>query len=180
MNVGKDGCTSSSLVPRISDVYSASSLLMSKCLENPPSYGAEISSFLEGLCKEGDGRCKVINLTLHDLSSLEASGRVRRIYSFFKEPWKMTCSKCKRVVDYRRNKSVRCPVCGGYLRTGAPLLGDKISSEDIIKFIEELSECDSIILFGEEPRVEPIRTLLRSISVFWGKELLLYNVNVLL
>jgi Zn finger protein HypA/HybF involved in hydrogenase expression len=170
INAGLDGCTSSSLLPRTTSTASIASPVLNKCIYPPVGIAEKIKEIVNNIISGEKAILQVINLTLHDYSWLESDANAyMNILNILGSPWELICVDCGLIIDYRKTNTKYCPHCGGKLKTKIKLLGDKLDAEDIKNLLWVLSSCDQIIIIGEEPKLEPLKTALKAITKYWNK-----------
>ncbi|WP_287910349.1 Sir2 family NAD-dependent protein deacetylase [Thermofilum sp.] len=172
INAGLDGCTSSSLLPRTTSPASIASPVLNKCIYPPAGIAEKIKEIVNNITSGEKAILRVINLTLHDYSWLKSNANANmNVLNVLGSPWELICVDCGLVIDYRKTKTKYCPHCGGKLKAKIKLLGDKLNAEDIKNLLWVLSGCDQIIIIGEEPKLEPLKTTLEAITKYWNKNI---------
>lgn len=181
INIGFDGCYSTSLIPRTTNPLSDAQLILDNCVKNSNTVCTKVEPILKELITINHCNfTRVINLTLHDIYYITKTLDNMKIHNFLGEPWKLKCVNCNLTIDYNELERVTCPKCGKPLKIKVKLLGDRLEAEKIIEFLHEISNCDSIILIGNEIKVEPLKSIISSIRKYWEKEIVLYHVDTFL
>lgn len=168
VNVGSEGCTANTLPARHAFDSTFSEKILSLCSTMPLEHKARLRKALEGLKTRGDNVLYVVNLTLHRLDEVMEEVHRTPVLNLLGDLPPSRCAKCHSGTLLVSASLSKCRGCGEEYRVRLLLRGDKLSRGDVERLLRALSECDSLVLVGETPRIEPVETLLEGVRTFWG------------